>query len=342
MRVRLSLCVVPVCVLAVCAAAITGIAAADPAPIDKDMAAAHYKQGTELYKAGKFDAAFDEYEGAYKLLPRPLVIYHMARAKQAAGKLVEALALYRRYLSEQPSGKAASDARTQADAIAKQLASSAAAAPSSPPRGTAPSADASPGAARPATSPDGASRPGANSPDATSPGTPAGTTSNRAPSTSPASQRDAPRTITPPTPSGASPGAARTPGSGASSPGGQSGATSPPVVAHTDRSKVPTPSAATTEPAPGTRVPDLRPERVTPRLQAANSEPKITVVAPAQRTSTRRYGWLAVAAGAGLAGVLIDAVPASASNGRFDAVDIVPVGLYGAAALAVAHGLGWL
>src|SRR5512132_2184963 len=100
----------PLCVLALCAAAALGRpVAADPIPVDKDIASAHYKQGAELYKAGKFDAAYEEDAAAYRLVPRPLVVYHMARAKQGSGKLVEALALYRRYLADEPSGKAASD-----------------------------------------------------------------------------------------------------------------------------------------------------------------------------------------------------------------------------------------
>lgn len=94
---------------------------AGPPQDNKALAAAHYKLGATLFDQGSYDEAFNEFEQAYQLAPRPLVVYHMARARQRAGKLADALALYNRYLTQEPTGKASDDAKTQIDAIQKEL-----------------------------------------------------------------------------------------------------------------------------------------------------------------------------------------------------------------------------
>ena len=123
-------------VLAACMIALAiAPAAAEPSDANKQLAAAHYKLGSTLYDQGRFDEAFDEFEQAYQLAPKPLVIFHMARARQHAGKLDEALGLYKRYLQQEPNGKGAAEATAQVAAIQKQLddAKAAAAAKATPP-----------------------------------------------------------------------------------------------------------------------------------------------------------------------------------------------------------------
>jgi hypothetical protein len=108
-------------VLATCVVALAVLpAAADTPGGNKELAAAHYKLGSTLFDQGRYDEAYTEFEQAYQLAPRPLVIYHMARARQHAGKLDEALTLYRRYLEQEPNGKGVDDAKAQIAAITKQ------------------------------------------------------------------------------------------------------------------------------------------------------------------------------------------------------------------------------
>ena len=109
-------------------AMIHGVALAGDAAKTK-KAGGHYKQGVAFYDQGLFDEALVEFKAAYELDPKPLMLYHMARANQGGGHADEALALYRQYLDAEASGKAADDARTQVAVIVKQLA----AAPRPPP-----------------------------------------------------------------------------------------------------------------------------------------------------------------------------------------------------------------
>ncbi len=109
-------------------AMIHGVALAGDAAKTK-KAGGHYKQGVAFYDQGLFDEALVEFKAAYDLDPKPLMLYHMARANQGGGHADEALALYRQYLDAEASGKAADDARTQVAVIVKQLA----AAPRPPP-----------------------------------------------------------------------------------------------------------------------------------------------------------------------------------------------------------------
>ena len=86
-------------------------------------------------------------------------------------------------------------------------------------------------------------------------------------------------------------------------------------------------------------------------LEAAD-EPNETTTTPAitqtpetptktKTTPKKKSKWLWVAAGAALivAGVAADTVPSSGSNGKFDATDVLPVGLYGVGIAGVVLGV---
>lgn len=88
---------------------------------DKKRAAAHYKQGRAFYDAGVYDKALVEFQAAYDIAPRALLLYHMGRAQQGLGELAAALELYQRFLVDDPDNAAADDARTQVALLTKTL-----------------------------------------------------------------------------------------------------------------------------------------------------------------------------------------------------------------------------
>ncbi|MBI5544778.1 MAG: TonB-dependent receptor [Deltaproteobacteria bacterium] len=61
-----------------------------------------FKKGMELIAAGQYDAGIAELEAAYAIKPHPNVLYNIARAHLDAGRVVEALQHYRRYLATEP------------------------------------------------------------------------------------------------------------------------------------------------------------------------------------------------------------------------------------------------
>lgn len=88
--------------LAILAAAhlsVVGIAAAQPqkpAPPTSDA----YKQAIEAYKAGRYDEAVDLLEKAYKLEPKPEVLFALAQAERLGGQCDKAIVHYRQLLTQ--------------------------------------------------------------------------------------------------------------------------------------------------------------------------------------------------------------------------------------------------
>ncbi len=72
--------------------------AGPPTEDEKAQARALADKGFELYKAGKYAESVDAFEKANKLVDAPTLVYALAKAKAAAGKLVEARALYRKVI----------------------------------------------------------------------------------------------------------------------------------------------------------------------------------------------------------------------------------------------------
>jgi hypothetical protein len=99
---------------AIGAAAMPGRAPAQslPADVDKKPLAKQYVDaGLAAQEAGDYDTAITFYRKAYQLLPHPALLFNMAQAHRLAGQLDQALALYRRYLAEDPGGAQAATAR---------------------------------------------------------------------------------------------------------------------------------------------------------------------------------------------------------------------------------------
>jgi tetratricopeptide (TPR) repeat protein len=89
-------------------------ASAQPASaptVNKKQAAKKYTEaGLTAAKLGDYDAAIDFYQKAYSLVPHPTLTFDMAEAHLLAGRIDQALTLYKRYLSDAPNGPLAKDA----------------------------------------------------------------------------------------------------------------------------------------------------------------------------------------------------------------------------------------
>jgi tetratricopeptide (TPR) repeat protein len=84
-----------------------------PAP-DSDAkvrARAYVDAGLQAHERGDYDAALALYQQAYDLLPHPALFFNMGQAHRLAGRPAEALAMYRRYLVEVPTGPLADQTR---------------------------------------------------------------------------------------------------------------------------------------------------------------------------------------------------------------------------------------
>jgi len=115
----------PLAILFLCALA----AAAPPSKADVDEARKHFKAGEGHFRAGAFDRAIEEYEVAYKLVPRPGFLFNIGsgyRKKGEASGSVEdkkrAIDYYQRYLDAEPAGKAIDDARAFIAALRAEVA----------------------------------------------------------------------------------------------------------------------------------------------------------------------------------------------------------------------------
>ena len=96
-----------------------GHAAADP---KTDEARAHFKQGKAFQDVGAFDKAADEYKAAYAIDPRAEMLFDIAQAYRLGGQAQQALDYFQQYLTAQPSGAGADEARQHVAELTKQLA----------------------------------------------------------------------------------------------------------------------------------------------------------------------------------------------------------------------------
>src|SRR5690349_21282804 len=98
---------------AVGAVAAPADALAQTAPsADKKQAAKQFVDaGLAAQSAGDYDKAIALYSKAYELVPHPTLIFNLAQAHRLAGHIEQSLALYRRYLAEDPRGPHATTAR---------------------------------------------------------------------------------------------------------------------------------------------------------------------------------------------------------------------------------------
>jgi tetratricopeptide (TPR) repeat protein len=65
----------------------------------------HFDQGSNFFKQGNFRAALTEYESAYKLVPKPVVLLSIADCYQYLGEYKEAVIYLKRYIKEKPDAQ---------------------------------------------------------------------------------------------------------------------------------------------------------------------------------------------------------------------------------------------
>jgi tetratricopeptide (TPR) repeat protein len=91
--------------------------AAGPAPAAAPVATSakdEYARGAALYKAGNFVDAAQAFIAAYKLRPKPLILFNIGQAYRKMGALDGALAYYQRFLREAaPAERAPLEADTR-------------------------------------------------------------------------------------------------------------------------------------------------------------------------------------------------------------------------------------
>ena len=68
------------------------------------------ESATKHYQAGDYDTAASEYFAAYEKKPLPALLFNVAQSHRKAGRTEEALALYERFLREDPKSTLAPEA----------------------------------------------------------------------------------------------------------------------------------------------------------------------------------------------------------------------------------------
>jgi len=89
-------------VLGVALVALTSTARADDKPSRLEEARAHFELGRAQFKLGNAEAALRAFDEAYRLDPRPLLLYNAGLAARKAEKREVAIDRFRRYLRDQP------------------------------------------------------------------------------------------------------------------------------------------------------------------------------------------------------------------------------------------------
>src|SRR5262245_53090659 len=89
--------------------ALTGSRPAHANP--KREARQHVERATQHHKAGEFAEALEELETAYKLDPKPDLLYAIGQVHVKLGQCTEAIRFYERFLATRPARGAASLAR---------------------------------------------------------------------------------------------------------------------------------------------------------------------------------------------------------------------------------------
>jgi len=112
-------------------------------PTDPE-AKAHLEKGTELFKAGEFDAAIAEYKQGYEKQEDPVFLYAWAQAELRQEHCAAAVKLYRKYLETNPPEMSAEAARQGILECADKLAADDTSAPSDDPTTTAVDDDSQP------------------------------------------------------------------------------------------------------------------------------------------------------------------------------------------------------
>ncbi len=65
----------------------------------------HFLAGQDYYSQGRYDKAIDEFEEAYRLDPRPLLLFNIAQSHEKLGNLEEAVEYLEKFLREDPESE---------------------------------------------------------------------------------------------------------------------------------------------------------------------------------------------------------------------------------------------
>jgi tetratricopeptide (TPR) repeat protein len=79
------------------------------------------ESATKYYQAGDYEKAASEYFAAYEKKPLAALLFNVAQSHRKGGRLSEALALYERFLKEDPKSTLCPEAEAHATALRAQL-----------------------------------------------------------------------------------------------------------------------------------------------------------------------------------------------------------------------------
>lgn len=80
----------------------SGIARAQPATADRELAREHYRKATIAYNLGKYLDAAREYESTYEITMDAAMLFNIGQAYRLAGEREKAITAYRSYLRNVP------------------------------------------------------------------------------------------------------------------------------------------------------------------------------------------------------------------------------------------------
>ncbi len=86
-------------------------AEAEPSPQAVKAAKQHYTDGKKFQDAANYDAAVVEYEAAYKLAPKPVLLFNIGQCYRLKGDKQKAIDAYEQFLAAAPDDPVAADAR---------------------------------------------------------------------------------------------------------------------------------------------------------------------------------------------------------------------------------------
>jgi tetratricopeptide (TPR) repeat protein len=78
----------------------SAVAVADMNPMTEKVARKHYELGSTLYDTSNYPGALAEFEKAYKLEPKPALLFNIARCYEVMAKLEQAIKYYKLFLAK--------------------------------------------------------------------------------------------------------------------------------------------------------------------------------------------------------------------------------------------------
>jgi tetratricopeptide (TPR) repeat protein len=99
-----------------------------------EQARIQFREGKEAFDDGRYDQAVAHYLEAYRLTPRPALLFNIALAYEKAGESARALEHYKLYIQLEPEGDAIVEARARAQALERTLAEKPEPEPEPPPK----------------------------------------------------------------------------------------------------------------------------------------------------------------------------------------------------------------